>query len=359
MGSLAITPQVRGDSTALEEDLYGGVGKPNVELFVDQLIRDTVVVVVQFDVVIDIDPGTLPVGIDIGVNRERFESRFFERFEQDPSGAFELLKGTVIECFQLFGDGLLQFAEAEEGSVPQWSQDPVLHLLHSGFDLGLVLGLGHPGRDNDRAVMLCELPISGVEVRFVTAGTCHGRLQIVGDKDLGDTAEELEGMDMGLDPRGEFLGESGFGEGVIAGSQGGYKDLGLSNLSGLGICDLHGLAGIVDKELFSGPVFLAETKIQLLDPLLVVVAESTVLVAIGVGLFVLVPQKLKGDALSLEFLIKVVHGGHLTLLLSDRGAGWIKPVFQGGFIKVSSKAPIQPRPLRPVQVILNRAPADA
>jgi len=154
MSSPAITPPVRGNSAALEEDLHGGVGKTNIELFVDQLVRDAVVVVVHLDVIIDIDPGALPFGISIGMNRKRFQHRFLKGFKQNLPGTLELLKGTVIESFELFCDGLSELTETEEGSVSQRSQDPVLHLKHSGFDLGLVLGFCHPSRNNDGPVML-------------------------------------------------------------------------------------------------------------------------------------------------------------------------------------------------------------
>jgi hypothetical protein len=146
---------VRGDSPALEEDLDGGGRETDIELFSDQLVRDAVIVVVHLDVIIDIDPGALPIGIDIGMNREGFENGFFERFEQEPASRFEFLKGTVIESLELFGDGLLELAETEEGSVSERSEDPVLDLKHSGFDLSLILGFGDPGRNNDRSVMLC------------------------------------------------------------------------------------------------------------------------------------------------------------------------------------------------------------
>jgi hypothetical protein len=145
---------VRGNSAALEEDLHGSIRKANIELFMDQLVRDAVVMVVHLDVIVDIDPGALPFGINIGMNRKGFQNRFFEGFKQDPPGTFELLKGTVIESFELFCDGLLELAETEEGSVSQRGQDPVLHLKYSGFDLGLVFGFCHPGRNNDRPVML-------------------------------------------------------------------------------------------------------------------------------------------------------------------------------------------------------------
>src|SRR4030042_5240573 len=170
MSSLAITSWVRGDSASLEEDLHGGIRKPDIELFMDQLVRDAVVVMVHLDVIVDIDPGALPFGIDIGMNRQRFEDRFFKGFEQELTGSFELLKGAIIQSLQFFCDGLFELAEAQEGSVSQWSQNPVFHLEHSGFDLGLVLGFCHSGGNNDGLVTRCEIPAGGIEGRVVTAG---------------------------------------------------------------------------------------------------------------------------------------------------------------------------------------------
>jgi hypothetical protein len=81
MNSLAITSLMRGDSTAFEEDLDRGIGEADIELFMDQLIRNAVIVVVYFDMIVDIDPGALPVGKDVGINGKGFEERFFQSFE--------------------------------------------------------------------------------------------------------------------------------------------------------------------------------------------------------------------------------------------------------------------------------------
>ena len=56
---------MRGDSSALEEDLHGGIGEAHIELFMNQLIGNAVVVVIHLDVVIDIDPGAFPFGKDV------------------------------------------------------------------------------------------------------------------------------------------------------------------------------------------------------------------------------------------------------------------------------------------------------
>jgi hypothetical protein len=69
------------------------------------------------------------------------------------------------------------------------------------------------------------------------------------------------------------------------------------DLAGFGIRDPHGLPGIVDKELFSGPVFLTEAGVKLFGPLTVDAAELAVLISLRVLLLVFMPQKLKGHTL--------------------------------------------------------------
>ena len=78
-------------------------------------------------------------------------------------------------------------------------------------------------------------------------------------------------------------------------------------LPGITIYYGYGLAGIIDKELFSSPVLLSESNIKLFDPLAVMIAELTVLVAFRICLFVLVPQQLKGDSFPFELCEQIVH----------------------------------------------------
>src|SRR5271157_1031286 len=103
----------------------------NLHFFMNQLIRDTVIVAVYLDMVIDIDPGRLPFGKDESMNRKGFEDGFFQGFKETLSGSLEFFKGAVIEKLQLFLDRLVQFCQVEEGAVSQRSQDPALDLKNS------------------------------------------------------------------------------------------------------------------------------------------------------------------------------------------------------------------------------------
>ena len=145
--------------------------------------------------------------------------------------------------------------------------------------------------------MFGHLSIGGIEIGFIAAGPGDGISQVVRGEDLGDPLEEFESMNMGLNPGAEILAEGGLGKGVAARSQGGHKDLGLMDLAGFGIRDPHGLPGIVDKELFSGPVFLTEAGVEFFGPLTVDAAELAVLISLRVLLLVFMPQKLKRHTL--------------------------------------------------------------
>ena len=67
--------------------------------------------------------------------------------------------------------------------------------------------------------------------------------------------------------------------------------------AGLRIDDRYGVAGIIDKQLFPGAMLLAQHQIQLSDPTLIQFAEPAVLITVGIGLLVLLPEQLQGEVL--------------------------------------------------------------
>jgi hypothetical protein len=63
----------------------------------NQLIGDTIVVVIQLDVVIDIDPGGFPFRKDEPIRGEGFEDGLLQGFIETLTGGLEFFKGSVIE----------------------------------------------------------------------------------------------------------------------------------------------------------------------------------------------------------------------------------------------------------------------
>jgi hypothetical protein len=62
-----------------------------------------------------------------------------------------------VECRQEGGESGIDLSQREEGVVPQARQHPAFDDLHPHFDLGLIPGLGRPGRDHRKAIVLCEI----------------------------------------------------------------------------------------------------------------------------------------------------------------------------------------------------------
>jgi len=141
--------------------------------------------------------------------------------------------------------------------------------------------------------MFGKILIGGIDVRLISAWVGYTGFEVVRNEDLGNTAEELEGVNMGSDPEREFLGRGGLCKGVAAGAEGGDKDLSLGDFSGVRIDDGNGLSAVVDKELLSGPMLLSERDIELVSPLPIEVAELAVLIPVRIGLLVFVPEELE------------------------------------------------------------------
>ncbi len=100
--------------------------------------------------------------------------------------------------------------------------------------------------------------------------------------------------------------------GIIGGSQYRDKDLRLADLACKAVDDRDSLASIINKLLLTGAVVLAHDHIQLALPGPVVIAEPTVLVALGMGRSVLLPEQEQGDAFELELTVNNEPVGNTT-----------------------------------------------
>ena len=95
---------------ASEEGFHGVLGEPDIELLFDQCIGHRVVMAIDLDVIVDVDPGLFPVGIDLGLNRERLQRRFIQALEAGTPAAGQFLERVRIELFQQFPDGPVELA---------------------------------------------------------------------------------------------------------------------------------------------------------------------------------------------------------------------------------------------------------
>ena len=62
-----------GDALASVEALDGAGGDADVELAFNEVVRYRVVMALDLDVIIDVHPGFLPLGVFVRCGRQRFE----------------------------------------------------------------------------------------------------------------------------------------------------------------------------------------------------------------------------------------------------------------------------------------------
>ena len=130
--------QMHRDALALAEQLDGVGGDARVELLADQPMRHRVVMAVDVDVIIEPDPPQPPLGIFVGLGRQRLQRRAVELEEQIAAADAQAAHRAGIEIGDQLADRLVQLGEREETAVPEARQYPALDHQHADLDLGLV-----------------------------------------------------------------------------------------------------------------------------------------------------------------------------------------------------------------------------
>jgi hypothetical protein len=103
--------QMHRDAPALAKQLDCVGGDARVELLADQPVRHRVVVPVDVDVIIEIDPAQTPFGILIRVGRQRLQRRAVELEEQVAAADAQAPHRRPIEIDDQLGDRLVQLGE--------------------------------------------------------------------------------------------------------------------------------------------------------------------------------------------------------------------------------------------------------
>src|SRR5579864_7608585 len=350
--------QMARHALALREAFHRLGAHPDIELLAHQLVGHAVVVAVDLDVVVDVDPRLLPLRVSEALPGQRSQSRPLETLEERPARAWQLAEGPVVQRDEKLPDRLVDLGEREKLPVPQPSQDPSLHELHARLDLGFVSGLAHPRRHHRHAVVHRQVLVGRVELRLVPTGSGDAAAKIVRDHQLGETAAEFERPNVRADPVGKPLAPRRLREGVAARTPHRHEDLRLPKFPGPGVHDRHRRAAVVHEQLLAGPVHLAHAQVQLPSPSPVQLAETAVLVAVRLPFPVLLPDQAQRHALELQLLMHLhpVHCRSLAPRRSPRRR--IEPS-----LELLATPALPPRvqhasPLRPLQVLRDARPPD-
>jgi len=356
--ALVAAPDMAGDAHALVEHLHRVRSDAGIDLLTGKAIRHRVIMAMDLDVIVDADTPALPVGIGIPRGRQCLERRLVDGLECLPAAAGQFLEGAGIETGQQFADGPIQFIEAETAPVPERGDDPATGDQHAAFDLGFVLGLSDPCRNDGNAVVARPVLIARVEVGFVPVRLLDATLEIVGNDDLGDAAEKLHGPYMRTQPVRQGLCPGGLGKGVVGCAQHGDEQLGRPDFTGVRIDDRQRRASVIDKQLLAGCMGLPHGDGQLADPFPVMLAEGAVAVAIGMLGLVLLPEQVEGDVLPAQLPMDGRPVGFGTFDVA-RQHGRKQPGLKGGLVQPSRQGIANAGATGTTQVLADRGRAGA
>src|SRR6185312_7169544 len=130
--------QMRGYALATEEDLDGLLGDASLDLLMHEVVRNAVVMLGDLDVIIEVDPAALPLGILVRFIRQGGERRMIELFEQVAPTSPPAPERSIVQLDKVAVDRLVEGGEREEAAVAQTRQNPSPDDLDPDLDLGFV-----------------------------------------------------------------------------------------------------------------------------------------------------------------------------------------------------------------------------
>ena len=184
--------QMRRHTLAAQENLDGLLGDPSLDLLTHEVMRDAVVMFGNLDMIIEVDPTALPLGILVGLVRQRRERRTIELVEQFAPTSPPATQRSIVQIDKKTVDRLVEGGEREEAAVPQARQNPSTDNLDPHFDFSFIPRAIRPRWHNGSAVMAGEIGVGAVDHRLVEARPGDASLEIVAHRLPGHAAKKGE-----------------------------------------------------------------------------------------------------------------------------------------------------------------------
>ena len=185
--------QMRRHTLAAQENLDGLQGDPCLDLLTHEAVGNAVVMFGDLDMIIEIDPTALPLGILVGLVRQRHERRTIEFVEQFAPASPPAPQWSIVQIDEKTADRLVESGEREETAVPQPRQNPSTDNLYSHFDFSFIPRAIRPCWQNCSSVMAGEIGIGAVDHRLVEARPRDARLEIVAHRLPGRAVSNSSG----------------------------------------------------------------------------------------------------------------------------------------------------------------------
>lgn len=277
---------VGGDDVPIGHHIQAGAGDARIDLAAGQPVGHRILDGIDLNVEVPSDGCFAPGDLLPGGRRQRDHQVLFLRVEEIPAtGVPAAERCGGIDLIDSGVDGVIDVIEVNEESLGQGGDDFPGDDLHTGFHRGLIFRLVGPGRCRSRAVVLKKLLVGGVDVPGgVGGGDPVGRGGgIIGDDDLGNPAEVVEGLAVRIKPGAHLLVWLPAGEDHARIRQCGHEHVHLLGFAGdrvggdhwgAGPVDLHGVCGLVGDhrgQVMGGDVFGDE----LAKPVVAVVRQAS------------------------------------------------------------------------------------
>ena len=110
---------MRSDPSSLEINLHHRLRRPRLDLFVDEWVRNAVVVLVHLHVVIDADTALLPRRYLVSLWGQWLQGRSIHSLEKLPSARPKLLHLPSIQNLQLLSNRFVQLGQTEKRLIPK------------------------------------------------------------------------------------------------------------------------------------------------------------------------------------------------------------------------------------------------
>ena len=251
---------------------------------------DAVVVLGDLDMVIEVDPAALPLGILVGFGRQGAPVPPVELVKQLAPAASPAAHRPVVEIIEQCADRRIKVGQREEAPVPQPRQNPAPDDLDADLDFRFVARTIRPRRDDGGTVMPRHVGIGPVDHRLVNEALVMPafRLSLTvcraapPKKAKARTCEAIQSGKLWLHTR--------LGVGEARGAEHGDEDLHRGISPVVRIDHLGGAAGEIDEQLLAGDVDLTQCRLKASRPFLVAFAEPRIAKAVGVGVAVLLPK---------------------------------------------------------------------
>ena len=314
----------------------------------------------DLDVIIEVDSRAPPFRELPILCRQAVERGALDLLEQFTPAQAEMAHGALVHALHDKRDGLVAFGEREEGLRAQSPEDIGLSKSDAGLDLRLVSWLVRPRWKDSNRVVRRHRAVGSVDFGIVERSLVDAALQIVGDQQFRDAAEETEHAHMRAGPIRQLLRPGRLGISQVRSPKHADKYLRFVDFACRRINNRDPLARVVHERLFSGDVVLPHHRAQpSLEPAKQI-AEPAVAVALLVDLPIFLPKDHHRHARPLQ----LARQGRPIRLDPTPLAGLDsrapeQPQLQGVVGHVIRQRPRQSRRCRPFQIVLDRRPRHA